>query len=237
MNTAQEDCSLTVSPFAGNDLSYKETIIAHSRHTYGTRIEPLQAEPMPPPQPPNSPTPPAPPYSETMPASAPAAEQPAQAIKEHRYMQTFIKKLAEDAGYKASLEIKTPNGSGQVDVLLEKDGATIAVEISVTTSAEWELHNIQKCLNAGYSSIVVCSNDAGKRRQIQQLIQQALASEMQQKVHVIGMEDMQSLVQQTMHTQPAETVMKGYRIKVKYGDTAQRTDLLHSIFFVASSKK
>src|SRR5205085_2897851 len=73
---------------------------------------------------------------------------------QHRYLQTLIKKMAETRGYKATIEAQTPDGTGKVDVLLEKDTKTIACEICVTTDAAWELHNIQKCLAAGYSIVI-----------------------------------------------------------------------------------
>ena len=56
----------------------------------------------------------------------------------HRKMQHLVKKIAEANGYTATIEAALPDGSGKVDVSLEKQHQRIACEISVTTSAAWE---------------------------------------------------------------------------------------------------
>lgn len=48
--------------------------------------------------------------------------------------------MAEARGYTATFEMLLPDGSGKVDVLLAKDGKSIAVEISITTDSKWEMH-------------------------------------------------------------------------------------------------
>jgi hypothetical protein len=157
-------------------------------------------------------------------------------VREHRYLQTFIKKMAEEYGYKATLEVSTPDGKGQVDVLLEKEGKQIAVEISVTTSAKWELHNIQKCLAAGYGRIVVCTNNKTKLKQIEHVVAARLSKKEQASIVLVSAESFQSVLTQEQARQPAETVIKGYRVKVQYD--AEGTDkqaLLKSI--IAASKK
>lgn len=81
-------------------------------------------------------------------------------LTEHRYLQMHIKKSAESRGYVAKVEHPTRNG-GSVDVLLEKNGKRIACEIGMTTTSTWELHNIQKCLDEGYETVVaITANDA-----------------------------------------------------------------------------
>ncbi len=102
--------------------------------------------------------------------------------------------MAEEYGYKASLEVPTPDGHGQVDVLLEKEGKMIAVEISVTTSPEWELHNIQKCLIAGYEKVVVCSTSPAKLQNIQRLLKETLAEQEQGRVAFISPDAFQSVL-------------------------------------------
>jgi hypothetical protein len=44
---------------------------------------------------------------------------------------------------------------GSVDVALEKGGRRIACEVSVTTDAEHELGNVQKCLAAGFETVIL----------------------------------------------------------------------------------
>jgi hypothetical protein len=75
--------------------------------------------------------------------------------KQHRYLQSLVKELAEQVGLKATIEASLTNGAGQVDVLLERDGVVAAVEISVSTTVEHERENLRKCLDAGYPRIAV----------------------------------------------------------------------------------
>jgi hypothetical protein len=240
VNTTDGDCTMTVIPHDHQDARYKEAIIAHSRATYSNGIPPTT-----PPQPITVEEEKAivPDYSEQVQSqkptepgiAAPTHEEPQKELREHRYLQIFIKKMAEDVGYKASVEVPTPDGHGQVDVLLEKDGAAIAVEISVSTTAEWELHNIQKCLAAGYEKVVVCSKDTAKLTRIEQLIKATVPEAQHSAIHLISPEQIPSILTTNKNTSPTETVIKGYRVKVKYGDTANRQEVLQSI--IAAARK
>lgn len=156
VGTADNDFNVAVIPYrqTGN-VTHKDHIVAHSRSIYSLPVaqQPQQSIVDPPPIV-TPPVPKAPPPAPVVPIiDAPAK----QTEREHRYLQTFIKKLAEERGYIADIEVPTKDGKGLVDVLLEKDGQSIAVEISVTTPASWELHNIKKCLAAGYHTVVVCT--------------------------------------------------------------------------------
>jgi len=62
-------------------------------------------------------------------------------IREHRYLQTLIKKLANQRGFKAVIEQEVDGG--RVDVSLLKDGLTIACEIALHNSADYEVKNIE----------------------------------------------------------------------------------------------
>lgn len=75
----------------------------------------------------------------------------------HRYLQMLVKKMAEAMGYTAVIEQQLSGAPGHVDVLLSKENKTIAVEICNTTVAEWEVHNISKCISADYTLVVSLS--------------------------------------------------------------------------------
>jgi hypothetical protein len=214
VNTASNDCTIAVMPYIPTNSSYKDEIINHSRNTYSAGIPSISSPQTPPPNEPK----PSPTHStKTLEPIIvkKAKEQPLEQIREHRYLQSFIKKMAEDNGYKAQLEIKTPDGNGQVDVLLEKDNKTIAVEISVSTTAEWELHNIRKCLAANYTNVVVCTKSGSKASLIRQKVMAKLTTIEQSKVQVITPEEIQTLFVKEKPTD-AVTTMKGYRVKVNY---------------------
>jgi len=231
VNTRDADFNLTVIPYTSEEeTTFVEEIIEYSRDTYSVPIAPqpiITADTVPIAPPPQAPLHRVPLTVVPMPEEAPIAKQ--EHIREHRYLQTFVKAMAEAQGYKASLEVPTPDGTGLVDVLLEKGTDTIAVEISVTTTPEWELHNIQKCLAAGYGRIVVCATDAAKLKLIQQHINVSLSKEEQTKIQVIASSDIQKLFETTTMSPPAETRVKGYRVKVNYESNPNRQDLLQSV--------
>ncbi len=136
---------------------------------------------------------------------------------QHRYLQTLIKRMAESRGYKALIEKPTPDGKGRVDVSLERNGKQVAVEISVTTTDEWELHNIEKCLSAGYDTVIVCSNDKKALDKISKQVKEKIDATLQAKVFLFEPESfflyMDKQVAQETST---EERIKGYRVKVEY---------------------
>ncbi|MBB5397178.1 type IV secretion system DNA-binding domain-containing protein [Mucilaginibacter sp. AK015] len=226
VNTRDQDFNITVLPFEDNkECGFEEAIIEYSRAAYGVPVvrDAQAAVPQEPPTPPAVPATPAVPSVQEEPKQ--------QELREHRYLQTFIKKLAEEYGYTAHTEAPTPDSKGQVDVLLEKEGVRIAVEISVSTSAQWELHNIQKCLAAGYEKIAVCTTMPSKMKQIQALVRQHIPLVDQVKIHIISPEQLQQLFVQEPPKHNAATVLKGYRVKVQYEQSSDKgkSDILNRI--------
>lgn len=134
-------------------------------------------------------------------------------IREHRYLQTFIKKIAEDRGFKATIE-ETIN-DGRVDVSLIKDNLKIACEIAISNSVDYEVKNIEKCLNAGYSYVSIISKDERHLNNIQEKAFNEIPD--LSNVRFFGMnlftEFLDSLVKKD--NQEIKRI-KGYRVKVNY---------------------
>lgn len=84
---------------------------------------------------------------------------PGRGGSQHKYLQSFIKKMAEDRGFVVTLEKTVLDGHGHVDALLERDGVRVGCEISVSTRLEHEVGNLTKCLAAGYDFGVLLSTD------------------------------------------------------------------------------
>ena len=137
-----------------------------------------------------------------------------KADTQHRSIQNFIKKMAEVRGYRATIEAPTPDGKGRVDILLEKESTTIACEVSVTTPKEWELQNIQKCLDAGYTMIVSIASEKKTLTKIQEEVKAHIPKA---NIYYFTPEDLVSyLDSQSAKEASTETRMKGYRVKVEY---------------------
>lgn len=224
VNTADCDFSLSMSRYIPDTAEDNTAaIIAHARTLYSAPIPERVSIPptdmLPKPGTPLL-------ISAPQPGSDTASKEP---VREHRYIQAYVKKMAESYGYRASIEVPTPTGDGLIDVLLEKDDATIAVEVSVTTRAAWELHNVRKCLVAGYGRIVVCTDQPSKRKAIQSAITEQLPQRDQAKITVLASTDIHTLFMPLTAGAPSETVHKGYRVKVQYEQSANRDNLIQSI--------
>jgi predicted DNA-binding transcriptional regulator AlpA len=88
-----------------------------------------------------------------------AVQTPGRGGEHHKYLQQLIKRWAEGRGYSVVIEKPILDGLGSVDVALEKGSRSIACEISVTTNAEHETGNVQKCLAAGFEDVILISSE------------------------------------------------------------------------------
>ncbi len=158
-----------------------------------------------------------------MPVVAPAKISPVQKTEtQHRYLQTLIKRMAESRGYKAMIEEPTPDGKGRVDVSLERAGKRIACEISVTTGDAWEIHNVEKCLAAGFAEVIVCSSDLKNLERIRMQVESKLNADEQKKVLTLAPEEViQYFDRQIVRESSTEKIVKGYRVKVEYDTPTQ----------------
>lgn len=79
--------------------------------------------------------------------------------RHHQELQAVIRRMAESCGFRVEIEKSVFNGAGSVDVLLEKESLKIGCEVSVTSTIDYEIKNVLKCLAAGYDyAVVVVSN-------------------------------------------------------------------------------
>lgn len=216
---AQDDCIMRVLPVSPDAAcNMQERIIAQSRATYAARVSAA-----PPRIVPAASTEPEPPQTPTVIAHDVAAIERAQQQKRHRYLQTLVKKLAEERGYTAHLELPTADGRGRVDVALSKDDTRIAVELSVTTKADWELHNIRKCLADGYESVIACSEHPSMLRQLRARISAECTAAEQARIRITDPDHIADHLPLRAEPVPStETRMKGYRVSVSYGDIDQQ---------------
>ena len=162
--------------------------------------------------------PPVPPVSEkTKPKKAKITvdlpEPEPKSESQHRYLQSLIKRMAEDRGYRAIIEQPTPDGLGRVDVSLERNGKRIACEVSMTSTEEQELKNIEKCLKAGYDRVILCSPE----RRFLEKVKSRIPETDQGKILFLEPEDLFFFLEEEVAGEAAtEERVKGYRVKVQY---------------------
>ncbi|HAZ00603.1 MAG: hypothetical protein A2W90_04945 [Bacteroidetes bacterium GWF2_42_66] len=133
-------------------------------------------------------------------------------VREHRYLQTFLKKIAEQRGFKASIEEVVENG--RVDISLVRDSIKIACEIAVSNSVDYEVKNIKKCLDAGYSFICVVSKSEVHLRKIKELAGSEIKD--QDNIRFYSLEQMTEFLDSFVQSDEKVERIRGYRVKVNY---------------------
>lgn len=152
--------------------------------------------------------------------AVPDAHVPGKGGQKHRYLQSLIKELAEGMGLKATLEGTLPNGSGQVDVLVERGGVLAAIEISVSTPVEHERANVRKCLDAGYPRVALVlakSKDAHSRYAA--AILSGLSDPEHERLSLLTPEDLPDFIASLAPAPEKVETVKGYRVRVSQGSS------------------
>ena len=142
--------------------------------------------------------------------------------QQHRYLQTLIKKTVEGKGYRAIIEKPTPDGLGKVDVGLERNGKKIACEISLTSTGEQELSNIEKCLKADYDEVILCSPEKTTLKKVKKLTTQKLRESDLKKLLFFQPEELFFYLEKKAAGEASkEERVKGYKVKVQFQPVAE----------------
>lgn len=134
--------------------------------------------------------------------------------KKHRYLQALVKELAEARGFRATIE--APFLGGQMDVLLEREGVRLAVEVSVSTPVQWERDNLRKVLAADFEQVVlVLAKSQATARRYREAVVEGLSEDRLARLSILHPEDLPEFFA-SLEGAPGETdrVVKGYRVKV-----------------------
>jgi hypothetical protein len=141
--------------------------------------------------------------------------------REHRRLQHLIKRMAEQSGYKATIEQPTDDGQGRIDVALVMEDKRIACEICVTTSTEHEVANITKCLASGYDEVIVCSSDKRALEKIRALGLDQLSESDLEKVILLEPQDLVARFEEEAASAAGKTDrVKGYKVKLSFQPVA-----------------
>jgi hypothetical protein len=233
----ENDCNMTTIPYAELETEIaskiKDMVINASRLTYGTQKEVVEKLLQEIHDLPEQPVKNVEPLVRNI-VPEPSAKTEPKVIKEvtsiptinteekkqetqHRYLQTLIKRMAESRGYRASIEEPTPDGKGRVDVSLERNGKRIAVEIKDTTKDDWELQNIEKCLKAGYETVIECSNEPKVIDRLRKKVENEFDEQQRAKIQVLEPDALFLFLDSGIAKEASSEIrVKGYRVKVEY---------------------
>jgi excisionase family DNA binding protein len=125
----------------------------------------------------------------------PAVATPGRGGEHHKYLQQLIKRWAEARGYGVMIEKPILDGLGSVDVALEKGSRKIACEISVTTDAEHEVGNVQKCLAAGFDDVILISSEKKLLTSVRHALVAALSTAQYRQVKFLTPEETFSFIE------------------------------------------
>lgn len=158
---------------------------------------------------------------QTLEPAAPSVQEPVEDrernISQHRYLQSLIKRLGEERGFRATVEQTTLDGQGRVDVALESEGGRIAFEVSITSSPEHELHNIKKCLDAEFDQVILCSPNKHTLNRVKALTTDKLTDAEQERISFLTPDEVVSFLAEAAPTPASSTeLVRGHRVNVSY---------------------
>jgi len=113
----------------------------------------------------------------------------------HKYLQQLIKRWGENRGYLVTIEKPILDGLGSVDVALEKGSRLIACGVSVTTDAEHEVGNVQKCLAAGFEDVILISSEKKVLTAARQALVGALSTAQYKRLRFLSPEEAFSFIE------------------------------------------
>jgi len=158
------------------------------------------------------------PIAKTIPPPADMGRGGAQ----HQSIQQRIKAVAEELGFRATIEKPVLDGHGSVDLALEREGHAIACEITITTTTDHEFGNVKKCIKAGFLAVAVVSPREERLRQIEEAIKAGLVPQESARVAYFTPDQFISWLRAlapTLTPQPAvpavpsERTTRGYRVR------------------------
>lgn len=146
--------------------------------------------------------------------SPPAPQTPGRGGQRHKYLQHLLKELAEDRGFRASIEETILDGAGRVDVAITRGAERIAFEISVTTSKDHELGNIEKCLAAGFTEVVLVASTERHGKSLHKFIQESIDEKHHDRLRYVTPESLVEYLD-SLGASPVTTeqVVRGYKVR------------------------
>jgi hypothetical protein len=148
-------------------------------------------------------------------ADVPAPSPPSlgRGGQQHQYLQALIQRLGQDRGFKATVEQSVLEGSGSVDVTLERDELRLAFEITVTTPTAHELANARKCLAAGFHQVVLVAAGESAVRRLEKAVAAELAAGEAARVRCLVPEMVPFFLDEFVAVTKTE-VVAGYEVRV-----------------------
>ena len=132
----------------------------------------------------------------------------------HKALEHLVKSLGEERGFRVMLEAPVHDGAGRVDAVLVRQEASIAFEISVTTTRDHELGNIEKCLALPYTHVVMLTSHVRRRVSLERYISPLLEDADKKRVSFLLPEEVAAFLDSFTSNSPTpERTVKGYTVR------------------------
>jgi hypothetical protein len=111
------------------------------------------------------------------------------------------------------VELEAEVDGGRIDVLLTGNAMRVGIEVSVTNTVEYELKNIQKCIDAKCNIVILICTNASKIEEIRNL----LPKEEKTNVELMTPDQLANwFIDNPIESKAEEQRIRGYSVKVKY---------------------
>ncbi|MFT5890394.1 MAG: hypothetical protein ACI9Y7_000484 [Dokdonia sp.] len=168
--------------------------------------------------------------------------QELEEVRKHRALQNYVKALGQKRGYKTVIEEKTATG-GRVDIGLTRDDFRIAVEISVTNTLDYEVKNIQKCIDDGYNHVYMVSESMIHLKNISTRAKATIEKTLLKKVKYLTPLQLPEHLDNFTQEKPQNVKrVRGYRVKSNHIDITsssaeEKNDTLQKIILSNRTSK
>ncbi|WP_035609307.1 type IV secretion system DNA-binding domain-containing protein [Haloferula sp. BvORR071] len=108
------------------------------------------------------------------PSSSPSPVEEVESESLHESLVKLLKLQAQGMNFNVETE-HTVTG-GRIDLILEKADRKYAIEVSVGNDSRYETKNLTKCLQAGFATVCLVSEDAAKLDTVRARAQKAMTS-------------------------------------------------------------
>jgi hypothetical protein len=137
---------------------------------------------------------------------------------EHQYLQELVKRWGEARGLRVIVE-QPIEGGGSVDVVLAREGWSLACEISVSSTVEQEIGNVEKCLAAGFSQVALISLKKTLLAKVRTVLTDRFTEADRDRVLFLSPEELSSFLDNLPSAEASAETVGGYKVKVSYRPT------------------
>lgn len=138
---------------------------------------------------------------------------------QHQAVQLRIKDGATALGFRVVLEKPVLDGAGMVDLVIEREDFSMACEVTVENTIDYEVKNVLRCMKAGFTRIAVVGVNEAKLGRLEVAVRHSLGPDDSGKVSYFLPDAFLEFLRQLPASGPVAPktkTVKGYKVKSIY---------------------